>query len=198
MPDILSALETEYERLKNEIQITENTFFVLLADKYLDRHLSDLGLPLGSDGLEEKRSRILARLRGIGTVTKAMLKNVANAYVDGQIEILEFPSEYMFGIKFISKKGRPPNLDDLMSVIEEIKPAHLAVEYIFTYRIWQDIINILGDWQTVKNHTWDWLLTFDNHNNIIIDGEKIYYCPSGYGNAMAVWVGNRPYARPVS
>ena len=198
MSDILDALETEYLRLKKEIQITEDTFFVLLADKYIDCHSSDLGLINGADGLEEKRSRILARLRGIGTVTKSMVKNVANSFVNGQIEIVEYPEQYAFGIKFISKKGRPPNLEALQSIIEEIKPAHLAVEYIFTYRIWQDIINILNDWQTVKNYTWDWLLTFENHNNITVIDDKIYYCPSGYGNAMIVWVNGRPYTRYVS
>jgi hypothetical protein len=103
MRDVLAALETEYERLKKEIQITEDTFFVLLAEKNIDRHLDDLGLPYSGDSLEEKRSRVLARLRGMGTVTKTALKNVANAFVNGQIEVLEFSERYAFGIKFISK-----------------------------------------------------------------------------------------------
>ena len=34
-------------------------------------------------------------------------------------------------------------------MIEEIKPAHLAVEYIFTYRLWQDVKTELADWSQV-------------------------------------------------
>ncbi|MNN78327.1 hypothetical protein D3C81_1948730 [compost metagenome] len=39
--------------------------------------------------------------------------------------------------------GIPPNLDDLKAVIEEIKPAHMKVEYEFSYLLIRDIDGVM-------------------------------------------------------
>ncbi|MMZ67964.1 hypothetical protein D1872_306060 [compost metagenome] len=39
--------------------------------------------------------------------------------------------------------GIPPNLDDLKEVIEEIKPAHMKVEYEFSYLLIRDIDGVM-------------------------------------------------------
>ncbi|MNE88949.1 hypothetical protein D3C80_1863070 [compost metagenome] len=39
--------------------------------------------------------------------------------------------------------GIPPNLDDLKAVIEEIKPAHMQVEYEFSYLLIRDIDGVM-------------------------------------------------------
>ena len=81
-------------------------------------------------------------------------------------------------------------------MIEELKPAHLAVDYIFTYRLWQDILNLLGDWQTTKLHTWDWLLSFETQRNLRIDeNDNVYFMPDNDGNAIVIWDNNKAYAR---
>ena len=54
-----------------------------------------------------------------------MMKNVAASFVNGEIEIIEYASEYLFAVKFMSKQGVPYNLADIQKVIEDIKPAHL-------------------------------------------------------------------------
>ena len=136
MQELMQSLELEMERLRSAVQLTENQFFVLLADKNLAEHEKDVGLnPDLSTDLESRRGRVLSRLRGTGTVTKTMIKNVAASFVNGEIEITEYPSQYLFSVAFTSKQGIPYNLTDIQNMIEEIKPAHLAVEYIFTYRL---------------------------------------------------------------
>ena len=196
MHDILDSLESEYLRLKEATQLTEDAFFVLLSDYTISRHESDVGLPVDEEiDIETRRSRILSRLRGTGTVTKTMIKNVANSFVNGEIEVIEYADKYMFAIKFISKKGVPYNLNDIKSVIEEIKPAHLALEIIFTYRLWQDVLEKLSDWQTVRQNTWDWLLTFEIKFNLNIVGGRVYYCPEENGNAFIVYNNGKAYGR---
>lgn len=196
MQELMHSLEQEMDRLRFEVSLTENQFFVLLADKNLTEHEKDVGLnPDLSSDLDTRRSRVLSKLRGTGTVTKTMMKNVAASFVNGDIEITEYPSQYLFSVAFTSKQGVPYNLQDIKDMIEEIKPAHLAVEYIFTYRLWQDVKTELADWSQVQTYSWEGLLTFHVRNNInIIDGVP-YYCPDDTGNGVVIWNENKAYAR---
>ncbi|MCR4719708.1 MAG: YmfQ family protein [Firmicutes bacterium] len=197
--EIVSSIEAEFSRLQNETILTENQFFILLSERDIEKHERDVGINPDTDAdIETRRSRVLSKLRGTGTVTKSMMKNVAKSFINGDIEIIEFPSQYLFSVKFTSRTGIPYNLSDIQDMIEEIKPAHLSVEYIFTYRIWQDILSILGDWNGVNAYTWDWLLSFEAQQSIYIDDDnKLYFDPNGRGNAIVVWDNNRAYARRV-
>ncbi len=195
MNELLKSLENEFIRLQNTVELTENQFFVILSDKNIDLHEQDVGLlsDINAD-IETRRGRVLSKLRGTGTVTKTMMKNVAASFINGDIEITEYPSEYCFSVKFTSRTGIPYNISDIQAMIEEIKPAHLAVEYIFTYRLWQDVL-ALADWQETKSYTWERLLTFSVSDNINIVDEVPYYCPGGEGNAIVIWNEDKAYAR---
>ena len=196
MNDLIHSIENEFERLKSETTLTENQFFVILSDRGIKSHEEDVGLvPDTSADIETRRSRVLSKLRGTGTVTKTMMKNVAASFVNGDIEIIEYPSEYCFAVKFTSKTGVPYNIVDIQAMIEEIKPAHLAVKYIFTYRLWQDILDEIQIWTTAKNYSWEWMLTFEVKSNLNISDSGIFYCPKGNGNGKVIWNEKRAYAR---
>jgi len=192
----MKSIEDEFHSLNSEIQLSENQFFVVLADKNISEHEKDVGLtPDTNADIDTRRGRVLSKLRGTGTVTKTMMKNVAASFVNGDIEIIEYPSEYCFAVKFTSRTGIPYNIIDIQNMIEEIKPAHLAVEYIFTYRLWQDIIDTLNDWENVKSYTWDWLLSFESKNNLNVVEDKVFFCPDNNGNAYIVRYDDKVYAR---
>lgn len=196
MNDLIHSIENEFERLKQETILTENQFFVILSDRDIKNHEEDVGLvPDASADIETRRGRVLSKLRGTGTVTKTMMKNVAASFVNGDIEIIEHPSEYCFAVKFTSKTGVPYNIADIQAMIEEIKPAHLAVEYIFTYRLWQDILDEIQIWTTAKNYSWEWMLTFEVKSNLNISDSGIFYCPDGNGNGKVIWNSSKAYAR---
>ena len=198
MNELFRSIELEYARLENEVKLTENQFFVILADKNIQNHEQDVGVsPDDTANLETRRGRVLSKLRGTGTVTKTMMKNVAASFVNGDIEITEYPSRYMFSVAFTSKQGIPYNLQDIKDMIEEIKPAHLAVEYIFTYRLWEDVKNDLQNWTMVKPYTWEDLLTFHVRNYLTVTESGIYFCPEAQGNARVVWDGKKAYARRI-
>ena len=97
MNDLVRSFENEFNRLNAETTLTENQFFVVLV-------------PDTTANLDTRRGRILSRLRGTGTVTKTMMKNVAKSFINGDIEIIEYPSKYCFAVKFTSKTGVPYNL----------------------------------------------------------------------------------------
>ena len=195
--ELFKSIELEFKSLSEETVLTENQFFVILSDRDIAKHEQDVGLvPDTSADLDTRRGRVMSKLRGTGTVTKTMMKNVAASFVNGDIEIIEYPSKYCFAVKFTSRTGIPYNIEDIKAMVEELKPAHLAVEYIFTYRLWQDVLDTLSNWTTVKSYTWEQLLVFEITNNLIIsDDGKVYYCPSSKGNALVIWDDNKAYAR---
>jgi uncharacterized protein YmfQ (DUF2313 family) len=81
-----------------------------------------------------RRERICAKLRGTGTITKAMIEQTAAAYSNGEVEVIEDTANNSFKIKFVGTKGLPPNMADLTLTIEEIKPAHLSYAFEYVYR----------------------------------------------------------------
>lgn len=106
---------------------------------------------------EGRREIIKSKLRGQGTVTVGLIKNVAESYNNGEVEVIEDTPNYSFTIKFIAHDGIPQNLTNLKAAIEEIKPAHLNVLYDFKYLIWDvlDAKNLTWDELDALNLTWD-------------------------------------------
>ena len=102
-----------------------------------------------------RRTRIESKLRGLGTTTIEMIKNVASSFSNGDVEVIEHNGEYTFEILFVGTIGIPPNMDDLTAAIEEIKPAHLAYLYTYLYRTW-DMVSHLT-WDDAAGYTWDQL-----------------------------------------
>ena len=94
-----------------------------------------------SKAVDYRRSAIKAKLRGTGTITVKLIENVAESF-----------QPFTFEVKFVGSRGIPPNLDDLKNAINEIKPAHLCVQYTFTYTVWKEVRNLT--WVQVKLDTW--------------------------------------------
>lgn len=150
---VIDAEGPEFDLVRTNIADILSQFYVETATEWgLDLWEQMLNLKsYAGKPLDQRRSRIISKLRGMGTVTVALVKNVAESYVYGTVEVMEAPATYSFTIKFVDTRGVPSNLDDVKAAIEEIKPAHLAVTYEFTYFIWDEL--------DAKNWTWDQLDT---------------------------------------
>jgi hypothetical protein len=80
-----------------------------------------------------------------------MIQNVAESFSNGAGGCAESRRSTV-SISNYRNAGHPPNLDDLTAAIEEIKPAHLAYDYIIIYRTWGDVKGYT--WGQLKSHTW--------------------------------------------
>lgn len=159
----LQVVGEELDSFKQGINEILDQFFVQTATWSLDRWEEELGLEsYAGKPDDQRRSRIISKIRGYGTVTIALIKNVAESYVYGTVEVTEQPELYSFTVKFIDPRGIPPNLDDLKTAIEEIKPAHLAVQYEFTYSTWDELNTWGTTWGDLNalGLTWDALMTW--------------------------------------
>lgn len=155
---IIDAQGAELDVINTNLQDVLSQFYVETATWGLALWENMLNIrTITNKPIEERRSNIIAKLRGVGTVNVALIKNLAESYVYGTVNVLEDNANYTFTVKFVDVLGIPTNLDDVKAAIEEIKPAHLNVEYEFTYTTWGEVRSIT--WGQVKISTWDELKT---------------------------------------
>lgn len=152
---ILSEVTAELEvGLSNTI----SECFASTASSLLSRYENLLGLEVDITKSDEfRRERIYAKISGAGTTTKAMIIDVASRYSNGEVEVIEDNANNTITIKFVGTLGIPGNMADLKMTIEEIKPAHLAVTYEYSYSTWNDIEGLT--WEAANAYTWDELRT---------------------------------------
>jgi len=151
MTNITGAQDAELTNFRAKLDSTANQFFVDTADFTLERWERELGIPVdNSKPVEYRRSVIRSKMRGVGTVKVSLINTVSESYTNGEVDVFEHAEGNYFTIKFVSVRGVPPNLDDLKRAIEDIKPAHLAVVYEFTYLIYDEL--------KASGHTYDALL----------------------------------------
>jgi uncharacterized protein YmfQ (DUF2313 family) len=165
---IIGAEGAEYDAQRTTAADILKQFYIETATEWgLAKWEEFLGLAsYAGKPLSQRRSRIISKLRGIGSVTVEMIETVAGAFENGTIKVTEQPELYQFTISFISTRGIPPNIEDLFQAIEEIKPAHLAVVYDYKYLTWNelDAMNLTWDQLDAMHLTWEQLAVLDPAN----------------------------------
>lgn len=157
----LTAREAkEFIQLQDRIQDVLQQFFVDTAVWGLSYWETVCGIPVDeSKPKEQRRSVIKSKLRGAGTVTLAVIKNVVDSFENGEIQLQENFAKYEVVITFIGKRGVPPNLNDVRTALREIVPAHLSIRFEYTYLSWEELDSAKLNWDELEalNMTWDQL-----------------------------------------
>lgn len=110
---------------------------------------------------EQRREILKAKKRGQGTTTKAMLKNAAEAFSGGEVNIIANNSDYSFTVQFVGVKGIPRNMQAFINMLEDIKPAHLGYTFKYTYTNWDYLDSKNLSFNSVEINTWDGLEIYD-------------------------------------
>jgi hypothetical protein len=146
--------QKQLDAIENNIQDVINNCFIQTATWSLPTWESEYGIDIiESDTYEVRRSRVLAKMRSNGLVTKSMIQNLAESFSNGKVEVIEDPANYTFKIVFLNSIGIPPKVEDLYNAIEEIKPAHLLVSYEFKFTTWDELSPYT--WDELSPYTWD-------------------------------------------
>lgn len=106
---------------------------------------------------EQRREILVAKLRGQGTTTAQMIQETAETFSGGEIQVIEDNPNYHFIVRFIGIKGIPRNMNAFVSMLEDIKPAHLSYSFEYRYTTWEELIN--RSWVSVSGFTWDSIRT---------------------------------------
>lgn len=122
-----TAFATELTKAQKNIINTFNQFFLLDADTSLSRWEKEFGIAVNENlSIDERRKRILGKLRGLGTSTIKQIRSICLSYVE-DADVIENNEDYSFTIKLISSVGFKKIIIDLLEILEEIKPAHLRI-----------------------------------------------------------------------
>ncbi len=160
MKELQNTVSKELGRLYYHLEDFINQLFVDTATWGLSIYEKELDLATNpSLSYEQRRELIKAKLWGRGTTTKQMIKETAEAFSGGEIDVIEYPSEYRFVVKFIGVKGIPRNMQGFIDMLEAIKPAHLAYEFKYTYTVWDFIKHLT--WNDVSGMTWGDLRVYE-------------------------------------
>jgi len=144
----MQAKGTEIDMLYQALEETLDQFFVRTATWGLEYWEQELGIETDRlKPVDQRRAVVESKLRGAGTFSGRLVKSVAEAYAGGKVDVTFQPEAWSFTVSFVDTMGIPPNMEDLKRAIEELKPAHMAVEYEYRYLNWDDLDR--------KQVTWD-------------------------------------------
>lgn len=150
---IIHSENIETEKIKEVMSDLINQFFIDTATWGLELWENEFGLVTDkTKPYNERREALIAKKRGQGTVTKAMIKQVAESFAGGEVDVIEIPSEYRFIIKFVGIVGIPKNMKDFTNVIEEIKPAHLGYVFEFRFNTHKELSKLRHSEMALKTH----------------------------------------------
>lgn len=162
MQAIYKSQGEELGSLLYSLEDLTNQFFIDTATWGLTYWEEEYGISINLNySYEERREVIKAKKRGQGTCTKALIKNVAEAFSGGEVNVIENTAPYMFTIQFIGVKGIPKNMANLINAIDDIKPAHLGYTFKYTYTSWDYLDSKNLSYDNADNIKWDDLEIFD-------------------------------------
>lgn len=147
--NIYDAEVREFDTLEKKIEDLNNQLSIDTATWALSIYENEMGIKTDlTKSLDERRAVIKSKWRGTGKIDGKLIKLVADAYTNGQVDVT---FDGNINIKFNSIIGTPPNINDLKNSIEGIKPAYIAVKYLFAYLLIKDIDNTMtiGDLEKV-------------------------------------------------
>lgn len=156
MHSILDSQGLEADKLRQAFDGALDQVYVSTATWGLDTWEYELALDKTEDLPAERRNRIISRLRGTGTATTQVVKNVVESYEKGTVEVIEDHNGYTIYIKFVNTGGIPPNLTALKSALRAVVPAHLEIGYKFKYLLWGELDSLQLTWEEIDNMNMTW------------------------------------------
>ena len=132
---IQDGLSAEINNLYSKVEGTTNQLYVNTATWALCEWEKFAGVKKTSGSIEQRRARVIAKLKAKGTTTLEVLEAVCNIYAS-KVEIEEIYNEYALMISLVEEKDSfnpiEYRLNDMNEAIWEIKPAHLNHHFSFS------------------------------------------------------------------
>ena len=191
--DLYAVVQKALAEVSSDISAEDLMLFITTTTDFT-LHEKDAGLSAITADNETKRARILARIQGGGVLTKRALSELINIYDKTGTAITEDFSNYTVTITFTGRKGKPYNLDEIKAAVEEVKPAHIQIEYAFEKNTWEDLRIKLNTWGNAMALTWGGAEDYDGRTWLYVDESNVYLKEDG-ANAYVVFEKYQPYAR---
>ena len=191
--DLYAVITTALERIGADISELDRDLFIATTADFT-RHEADVGLAPVSADAETKRARVMSRLQGTKLLTLSELERIVTDYDKTGCTIEEDYENYTVTIIFSGRKGQPYNFEQIRATIDELKPAHILINYEFMKNTWADMRDKLGIWSNTHQFTWSGIKVYDGRTWLYVENVAVYLREDG-ANAYVAYVDNVPYAR---
>lgn len=141
--DYTEALTKVFQKLIDFCQSVRNNHFFDRLDEdgrqWWEKHLNII--PTAIQSAEDRNAKIQAKYLSNGHNEIKLIQRVCDGWQNGEIE-----ADFVEGkikIEFVASFGIPDDLDSLKDAIEEIKPAHLPLMWVYRYLCKKEIHQVL-------------------------------------------------------
>lgn len=149
--NVLDAFGLELDQLDaDREQINDDMFFDTCSEEMLKFYEEEAGIISYQSDIDDRRYSLIAKWRASGHTSVETLQNIADSWKYGKTEI-DFQGGKI--VVIFTDKGIPNDLEGLKAALEDAKPAHLPIEYVFIYNTWNDVKNMI--WNQAATSTWD-------------------------------------------
>jgi hypothetical protein len=134
MQELQKTVSYETDQLQENMETTIDQCYAKTADTGLARYEKIYGITTDiKKSYRYRQERLAAKMYGLSATKKQLVEDIATSYTNAAVEVTEKFSEYTVVITFAGTIGIPGNIADIKESIEEVMPAHLAVEYEYLY-----------------------------------------------------------------
>jgi len=134
---ILNAEDIEFNNLYSDIDDIELQFDINTATWGVDYYEKELIIITDyTKDLDYRRSIVKSKWRSDGKLDSDLIKRVCDSFSNGNVLVTY---DGVIHVTFTSVIGTPPNMSDLQNAVEQIKPAFILLEYLYSYLLLQDV-----------------------------------------------------------
>ena len=125
--DFYNAVQRILDKTNADIADADKRLFIVTTDDF-DLHEKDVSLTAAPElDMETRRARVISRLQASRVLTVEALKELVTLYEKSGVNVDELYDRYAFTLDFANREGAPENIVEILSAIEEVKPAHLRI-----------------------------------------------------------------------
>ncbi|WP_129599485.1 putative phage tail protein [Anaerophilus nitritogenes] len=153
---VFATTEKQLNQYKVDAEDVKKQLNIDTATWGLDVYEKELGIKTDkSRTFDERRSVVKSKWRGNGKVDAKLIELIIKAFIETEIRV-QFNKK--IEIQFPKIQGKPKNIDLIEYAIENIKPAHLALKFIFfftRYRYYMGIPYTPYSYENLENFSYE-------------------------------------------
>lgn len=148
--ELYTVVQKILDKISADISDEDLSLFITTTTDFT-LHERDVGITAAKGSDEDRRSKVIAKLQGNGVLTVEALKALVGAFGE-KIDVQEDYSKYIVRLVFSNREGQPKNINEILSAVDEVKPAHICIGTNYV-RNPTDTLSVGGLLHTVKTIT---------------------------------------------
>lgn len=159
---LINAEGHEIDALKATIvRILDEAYLTTMSEKRIAQWEQILELThSNTDSLEDRRTAIIARIRGQGKLNTALINSIVNAFTGGSA--LSYIKDSVLYVEISPPQdNKQYTFENVVKELSKKVPAHIGLKVIRNYATWGEVRDNFADWNAINQlGTWEDLLLY--------------------------------------